>query len=317
MLHLRVVSPPDRREELLAALLANPAVINVVSWPGAARRPDGDLVQFDVATEAANALIAELRALRLEHEGTISIERIDMAFSDAAEVAEGAAPGDSSEAVVWEEVEARIRSDSTLSVSFVALVAVAVLIAAVGILTDSSILIVGAMVVGPEYGPLMSMALGLHRWRWARVWRGAKAILVSFPIAIALTALMTWLIDMTGQTPVAYEQGIRPLTGFISRPDIYTVIVAALAAVAGVVALTQVRMGSLVGVLVSVTTVPAASNVGVAVVHSRYSEAGGAFVQLVVNFVVIVVVGAAMLRFQWRLDRRGQSAAIGRRAHTA
>lgn len=313
-----MVSPPDRRDELLAALLANPAVINVVSWPGAARRPDGDLVQFDVATEAANDLIVELRTLRLEHEGTISIERIDMAFSDAAAAAEGAAPGDSSEAVVWEEVEARIRSDSTLSASFVALVAVAVLIAAVGILTDSSILIVGAMVVGPEYGPLMSMALGLHRWRRARVWRGAKAIAVSFPIAIGLTALMTWLIDLTGQTPTAYEQGSRPLTGFISRPDIYTVLVAALAAVAGVVALTQARMGSLVGVLVSVTTVPAAANVGVAVVHGRFSEAGGACVQLVVNFAVIVAVGAAMLRLQWRHNQRGQPAgAASRRAHTA
>jgi uncharacterized membrane protein len=78
------------------------------------------------------------------------------------------------------------------------------------------------------------------------------------------------------------------------------VIVAALGAIAGVVSLTQAKSSSLVGVLVSVTTVPAAANVGVAVVHGRFSEAGGALIQLVVNFVVIVVVGAVALRVESR-----------------
>lgn len=303
MLHIRVVTPAHCSDSLVEALHKNAGVINIVRWPDAARRPDGDLIQFDVAREAANDVIALLRSFRLEHEGSIAIERIDTAFSDIAAGAEAASPGDPSEAVIWEEVEARIRDESSLSTSFVALVVIAVLIAGIGILTDSAILIVGAMVVGPEYGPLSSIALGLHKRRPARVARGVKAIAVSFPLAIVAALAMSAALKATGQTPDAYRNGVRPLTQFISEPDIFSVLVALLAAVAGTLSLTEAKAGTLVGVLVSVTTIPAAANIGVALAYGRGSEALGALAQLMVNLVAIVLIGAATLRLQWKALR--------------
>ena len=150
MLHFRVVCPLGRGSPLTVALLDCPGVHNVVMWPDVAQRPDGDLVQFDVAREAANDVIAVLRSRSLELVGSIAIERIDTALSDMAARAELEAPGDPSEAVIWEEVEARVRDDSSLSATFVAMLTIAVAIAAIGILTDSAVLIIGAMVIGPE-----------------------------------------------------------------------------------------------------------------------------------------------------------------------
>ena len=48
MLHVRVVSPQDLTPRLVTALTGEPGVRNLVVLPGAARRPDGDAVQFDL-----------------------------------------------------------------------------------------------------------------------------------------------------------------------------------------------------------------------------------------------------------------------------
>lgn len=317
VLHVRVVTPPLHTDDLIAALTHDPAVTSLVVLPGVSRRPVGDLVEFDVASEAANRILEQVRALNLEHDGTITLDRLDMAFSDAAALAEAAAPGESTEAVIWEEVEARVRDESTLSRSFVVLLTAAVVIGAVGILTDSPILVVGAMVVGPEYGPLSSIALGLHKHHWPRVARGLQTLVVSFPIAIAVAALMTWLLELADLTPERYRLGQRQLTSFISHPDVFSVIVAATAAVAGVVSLTQAKSGALIGVLVSVTTVPAAANIGVALVHDRSGEAGGAAIQLLVNFAVLVGVGALGLRVSSMIHRIPRRARRRRRPHAA
>lgn len=304
MLHFRVICPIDQGASLGAQLLDNPGVHNLVVWTAAAQRPAGDLVQFDVAREAANEVIALLRSRSVERTGSIAIERIDTALSDVAAHAQDEAPGDPSEAVIWEEVEARVRDDSSLSFSFVTMLTIAVAISAVGILTDSAVLIVGAMVIGPEYGPLASIALGLHKRRLRRVRRGLRTLAVSTPISVVFAYLLTLAIEVSGRTPAAYASGQRPLTEFISRPDTLSIIVVVLAGIAGTIALTEAKASALVGVLVSVTTVPAAANIGVALAHQRGAEAIGAALQLLLNFAAISTVGAVTLRAQWAFTNR-------------
>ena len=59
----------------------------------------------------------------------------------------------------------------------------------------------------------------------------------------------------------------RILTSFISRPDAFAVVVAVLAGVVGMLSLTEGRSGALIGVLVSVTTIPAIGNIGAAAAY--------------------------------------------------
>ena len=70
---------------------------------------------------------------------------------------------------VWAEIESRIALEGTYPPSWFALLVIAGLIGAVGILTNSQILIVGAMVVGPEYGAILSLAFGVTRRDSSRV----------------------------------------------------------------------------------------------------------------------------------------------------
>jgi hypothetical protein len=93
MIHLRIVSPIDRTDEVVKVLECMPSVFNIIRLPGAAERPDGDVVLADVAREDASVILSDLRALNIHEDGSIALEQIDTALSRYAEAAERHAPG--------------------------------------------------------------------------------------------------------------------------------------------------------------------------------------------------------------------------------
>ena len=73
--------------------------------------------------------------------------------------------------------------DSRLTWSYLAFLVLATQLAAIGIVTDSTIAIVGAMAVGPEFGPLAALAVALCRGRgsWAAVPPSRLALVSRWP----------------------------------------------------------------------------------------------------------------------------------------
>ncbi|GHC58057.1 hypothetical protein GCM10010507_38520 [Streptomyces cinnamoneus] len=172
-----------------------------------------------------------------------------------------------------------------------------------GIITNSPILIVAAMVVGPEYGAITSVALGIDHGNRTRIRRGLFALTAGFLPAVVVTFLFSWTIRGLGLQPEAFDLGIRPVSTLIDAPDVFSVVVAVLAGVVGIVSLTQARTSALFGVFISVTTIPAAADIGVSCAFSSWSEARGSLIQLLLNIVLLIVVGVLTLRFQravWR-----------------
>jgi uncharacterized hydrophobic protein (TIGR00271 family) len=301
MIHLRIVAPEDIAAKVLDLFCASPSVLNVVHLPGASQKPPGDVILCDVAREAASVILSDLKELDLPQRGTIAVEHLDTAISDAFEEAEKATPGLPSDAVVWEEVESRTSEDTELSISFVLFVILAMQIAAVGIVLDQPILIVGAMVVGPEFGPLAGICVALVNLQGQLARRSLLALAVGFPAGAIASLVTSALFIETGVFPESFSQPDHPLTAFISqRPDFLTFFVAFVAGVAGVLSLTSAKSGALVGVLISVTTIPAASNVGVAAAYGDWSEAGWAAAQLAVNLGSITTAGVLTLFIQRR-----------------
>ena len=145
------------------------------------------------------------------------------------------APGSPADAVLWEQVEQNVRESTDLSAAgYVLFMAIATMIAAVGILTDSAVLIVGAMVVGPEFGPLAALCLAVVRRRPRVARESILALVVGFAIAIAAVVgadgLVVRALDLGA---LLAELADRSQTFFISHPDTYSVLVALLAGVAG------------------------------------------------------------------------------------
>ena len=306
---MRIVAPGELAERVLALLERWPAVLNVVRLPDAARRPRGDIIVFDVPREDASVLVADLRDLGIERDGTISIQEIQSAPSRLAQQAMAAAWGSPADAVVWEEVEQRTSESAELSGSFVAFMVIATLIAAVGILTDSVVLIIGAMVVGPEFGPLAGVCIAIVERRLPLARRSLTALAFGFATAIAVTLVATVVFRALDLAPDALGAVSHPTTLFISEPSTFSVIVALLAGVAGVLSLTTAKSGALIGVLISVTTIPAAANVGVALAYADWNEFAGALAQLTLNLASIVVAGVATLSLQRAAYARRRAAA--------
>jgi len=251
-----------------------------------------------VRDAAANPVFTALRELGLDRDAVIGVERVDATLTgrSAAGGRRGALRRET--APVWEMVEAVIHDGETYAPSFYVLLAIAALIGAVGIIDNSEILIVGAMVVGPEYNAIIGVALGITRRARSAIQDGLLALFWGFLAAIVLTLLFGLAVRASGKTPAPYLNGVRPVADLINTPNIFSVIVAVLAGLVGVVSLTEARANALIGVFISVTTIPAAASVGVSIAYSSWTEARGSVFQLLLNVVLLIVVGAAGLRTQ-------------------
>jgi uncharacterized hydrophobic protein (TIGR00271 family) len=303
VLHLRLISPADRTAAVCSLLADTPGVTNVIVLDDAAREPAGDVVLCDVAREAADALVHRLTDLRLDEDGSIAIEEIDTALSRVARQAQVDAPGEGVDAVVWDQVEERTSEESTLSVTFLVFLTIATMIAGVGVLLDQPILIVGAMVVGPEFGPIAGLCVALALGERVLALRSLRALLVGFPTAIGVTVVATVVARVAGLVEPSMLDTEHPLTSFISRPDVFSFVVSFLAGIVGIMSLTAAKSGALIGVLISVTTVPAAGSAAVALALGEPTMALGSTLQLAVNISGMVIAGTSTLLLERRLRR--------------
>ena len=192
--------------------------------------------------------------------------------------------------------------NALLTPSFVVLMAIAGMIAGIGIVLDSPILIIGAMVVGPDYAPVSAVCVFAVRRRWRsgpacprhardRARRGrAGQLRAGAPVRSRCRSDRTspasprasWCRSSPTRTPLGTYASL-------------------LAGVAGMLSLTEGRSGTLVGVLVSVTTIPAAANIGLAAAYGAGEEMQGAAAQLLLNVVALVLAGVTTLIVQDRL----------------
>lgn len=172
--------------------------------------------------------------------------------------------------------------------------------------STNAILIVGAMAVGPEFGPLAGICTAIVQRAPRLALRSLTALLVGFAAAMAVTVGFSWIMAAFGLFSEAKLEGERPNTGFVYAPDAFSFVVAVLAGVAGTLSLTSAKSGALVGVAISVTTVPAAANAAVALSLGDTKQTVGSTEQLLLNLAGIVLAGTLTLLAQkalWSTQR--------------
>jgi len=319
MLRLTVTVPAALTDGVTGVLADSTAVSTLVVHRGAALRPPGDVVHADVAREGANVLVERLRALGVHEQGSLQLEPVGTWVSRAGFEADEETPGSSADAVVWAEVAQRSYEDSELNWTFLSFMSLATLIAGIAIVLDSQILVIGAMVLGPEFGAIAALGVALVRRRALLFAVAARALVVGFGVAILVTCLAGLFGRALGWVTLDDITGSRPATGFIYTPDKWSFIVALLAAAAGVLSLTSAKVGGLSGVFISVTTIPAAGNVGLGLAFGAWSEVRGSGLQLVVNLVGMALAGWVTLALQravWsRVPAPRSHSRLGRRVH--
>ena len=123
---------------------------------------------------------------------------------------------------------------------------------------------------------------------------------MGFSVAVVATFCFSLVIRATGQAPRDFLLGFRPVSDLISQPNLFSIVVAVIAGIVGVVSILQARASALIGVFISVTTIPAAAAMGLSAAFGQWREAWGATEQLLLNVVILLAVGVLALILQRR-----------------
>lgn len=296
LVHLRLTVPADLTDDVRTLLLDHECTTNVTVQSGVVLKPEGgDLVECDVAREQAGSLLRTLDDMEVDQRGGIVIVTpTGTPFAEARRL-ERAAPGHPDDAVIWESVEAQAEDGAVPTVSFLLFLVLAVILAAIAVITDSAILVVGAMVVGPEFSAIAAACAGIVLGRWGLVGRSLRLLVLSFVFAVAAVTLLALALRGLGWITPELVTRPRPSTGFIWHPDRWSFVVALVAGAAGALALAIQRTATMVGVFISVTTVPAAGNLALGLAVGDSGEILGSLTQLGANLAGMLISGTLLL----------------------
>jgi len=180
MLHVRVISPPDLTAVTVGLLQANPAVTRLWVSEGSARKAIRGCRELRRGPRGGDRRHWPASGIGPTRDGAIVVERLDIILSAAAERAERDAPGEGADALIWEKLEQNAGEETRPPVSYLTFMAVAMLIANIGVLPDQPILIIGAMMVGPEFGPLVALCVSIVARRPRQARAALSALVLGF-----------------------------------------------------------------------------------------------------------------------------------------
>jgi uncharacterized hydrophobic protein (TIGR00271 family) len=195
------------------------------------------------------------------------------------------------------ELAQRIDAGSRWSFDFMALLALAAGIAAVGHIQSSPAVVIGANVVAPLMTPVLGVGLGIVQGNpvLARSAAGtiARGTLLSFVVALVIGAL-----DRGG--------GITPELLARGAPTLADLLVAFLSGVAGAYSLSRRDLsGALPGVAIASALIPPIAAAGVATAIGAFTIARGAALLFATNLVAIALAAAIVFRLTGVQGERG------------
>ncbi|MEM7008143.1 MAG: TIGR00341 family protein [Thermodesulfobacteriota bacterium] len=178
-----------------------------------------------------------------------------------------------------------ITSGSEPGIRFYLLLSTSALIAAFGLIANSTAVIIGAMLVSPLMTPIIGSSLGLVIGDGRLFANSLRSVVVGTVLAIFFSALLGFL-------PLALEATPEMLSRV--RPTLLDLFVAVLAGFAGSYAMIDEKVSpALPGVAIATAIVPPLSNTGICLSLGYYGGAFGSFMLFFANFLSILLVASA------------------------
>lgn len=288
MLRLTALCPPDQTESVVAVLQGQPDTKNVLCMRGVEVGSGHDMVTAFVPRGAIDVVLERLRALRRWAAGELTLLDVDLVVREDDD-------GDEEQTLGWEMMLDRAQGEARLTRWYLVFMAVAGLLAAIGLVADLPIVIVGAMSISPDLAPVNAIAVALVTGAMQRMLRGLRTLAVGLGVAtvVAYLAMQSFLITgLLGRGEVEINE---TLATFVSVVDPFTIIVALAAGVTAMVAFVTDQGTTAVGVAISVTTIPAAAYLGVMLAGGFFSQAAGSLKVLIVNILCVMLAQAVTL----------------------
>lgn len=295
---LQIFAPADDTEAV-RRLLDDSTVVD--HWT---RALEGDRVLTEalLSADRAEELTDALRERFLAHEGfrliLLSVEATipRVPEPDEVEDEDGRGEGDGDEEKVGppgrlsrEELYADVMEGARINRVYVVTVILSSILAAVGLLRDDPVILVGAMVVAPLLGPNLALAFGTTLGDLSLVERSLKTSALGVGLALAFSVLVGFFMGVDpGLDAIAYR----------TRVGIPDVAVALAAGSAGALTFTTGLPSALVGVMVAVALLPPLVNAGLLLSVGYVPGALGALTLVFTNVVCLNLAGMVTFRLQ-------------------
>jgi uncharacterized hydrophobic protein (TIGR00271 family) len=310
MYKLTAISPPEKTEGVVRLLRDEPDVSNVLDMPAKSGDAHKDIVTALVRREGIDIVLERLRTIRKWESGELSFIEVDYAARRDLERLDFDEDQDEGEDIIgWEIILEKAHAESRLTWWYLIFMGCAGLIAAVGLISNLPVLILGAMSLSPDLAPTNAIAVTLTAGAWHRLLRSIRTLVLGLVVALAVAFVSTLILELTG-----IHDGIlkidEDLTNFVTVVNSATIIIALTAGLAAMTAFVTSQATTAVGVAISVTTIPAAAYAGVAIASRSLRDGGAAIVVLVVNilFLTLAQVLTLMIIRAWRARRHQRQA---------
>jgi uncharacterized hydrophobic protein (TIGR00271 family) len=260
-----------------------------------ATRRGHSIVSATVRPRAVDGLLEELRRLGVP-DPAATVTRLEVVDWTATRPAETS--------LVWADVLGQAWLNARPIARYVVLMFVAGVIAGYGVIDRNVILIVGAMAVSPDLLPITAIGVSIVGRRPRLAGEALLTLAVGLAVTSAAAAIFAFAQDKLDLIPTSFSlTAASTALGGLTTVNDETIAVAFVAGVAGMLAL-ETRASTSVGVAVSVTTIPAAAYLGVAVGLGKVATAGGALGVLGMNVAMMVLGACATLTIQRALRQR-------------
>ncbi len=256
------------------------------------RKEFSALVTFPVPPSAVEPILEKLRDVGIEEDAfTIVLQPETVVSRRIGELKRRYAGVN----IAREELRDRAAEMAPDRSTFFSMTVISTIIAATGLLLDSSAVIIGAMVIAPLMGPAMAASVGTVVDEPDLVSRGVWYQITGLLVAIASAALFGFLVQGTVLIPPGLD--IRTIPAITERftPNFLSLLLALGAGAAGVISLMRGAGSVIVGVMIAVALVPPAATVGLGIAWLDFGVALGGTVNVLVNLLSINLTALALL----------------------
>ena len=200
-----------------------------------------------------------------------------------------------SQAIVSDRTIQKITEQAELSTSYLVFMAMAGVLAAVALLTNSVPILIGSMVIAPALPPLGLVSLAIVVRKPQLALKGLTTAFLGFAIAMIFAMLTTWSLNITHVIPAETNLIDKELLAERVRPGWYSVIAAVAAGISGAIALIKQKTDTLVGVVAALALVPAIAAAGIAFLSKSPTMGFGGLFLLAINVGFIVISGVVTI----------------------
>ena len=187
------------------------------------------------------------------------------------------------------EVRRHVDEDGQLTERYVLMCALSAGIATLGLLQNSSAVVIGAMLVSPLMSPIATLGFSFGSFDGKRAQEAARVLLIGAGVGVAIGMVLTWLSPIRNATPEIIAR---------TAPTLLDLAIAILSGLAGGYATVHRKGETAIGVAIATALMPPLAAIGYSLAVARFDFAMGALLLFLTNLAAIAFAFALVARIR-------------------